>query len=89
MQPLGAKVYLLKRYSLSDSFCTFFFFWECKSNNGAAWPNRKKKEKKNCAFYSCNFSWIKYYVYTTCVWERVWLYFSADSLFMCIHEHGV
>jgi len=24
MQPLG-KVYLLKRYSPSDSFCTFFF----------------------------------------------------------------
>jgi len=28
MQPLGKKVYLLKRYSPSDSFCTFFF-WEC------------------------------------------------------------
>jgi len=28
MQPLGTKVYLLKRYSLSDSFCTFFS-WEC------------------------------------------------------------
>jgi len=27
MQPLGTKVYLLKRYSPSDSFCTFFF-WE-------------------------------------------------------------
>jgi len=25
MQPLGTKVYLLKRYSPSDSFCTFFF----------------------------------------------------------------
>jgi len=24
MQPLGTKVYLLKRYSPSDSFCTFF-----------------------------------------------------------------
>jgi len=24
MQPLGSKVYLLKRYSPSDSFCTFF-----------------------------------------------------------------
>jgi len=23
MQPLGTKVYLLKRYSSSDSFCTF------------------------------------------------------------------
>jgi len=28
MQPLGTKVYLLKGYSHSDSFCTFFF-WEC------------------------------------------------------------
>jgi len=28
MQPLGTKVYLLKRYSPSDGFCTFFF-WEC------------------------------------------------------------
>jgi len=27
MQPLGTKVYLLKRYSLSDRFCTFFS-WE-------------------------------------------------------------
>jgi len=25
MHPLGTKVYLLKRYSPSDSFCTFFF----------------------------------------------------------------
>jgi len=25
MQPLGTKVYLLKRYSPNDSFCTFFF----------------------------------------------------------------
>jgi len=25
MQPLGTTVYLLKRYSPSDSFCTFFF----------------------------------------------------------------
>jgi len=25
MQPLGTKVYLLKRYSPSDSFCTFFY----------------------------------------------------------------
>jgi len=25
MQPLGTPVYLLKRYSPSDSFCTFFF----------------------------------------------------------------
>jgi len=24
MQPLGTKEYLLKRYSPSDSFCTFF-----------------------------------------------------------------
>jgi len=24
MQPLGTKVYLLKRYNRSDSFCTFF-----------------------------------------------------------------
>jgi len=24
MQPLGTKVYFLKRYSPSDSFCTFF-----------------------------------------------------------------
>jgi len=24
MQPLGTKVYLLKMYSPSDSFCTFF-----------------------------------------------------------------
>jgi len=24
MQPLGTKVYLFKRYSPSDSFCTFF-----------------------------------------------------------------
>jgi len=24
MQPLGTKVYLLKGYSLIDSFCTFF-----------------------------------------------------------------
>jgi len=24
MQPLGTKAYLLKRYSPSDSFCTFF-----------------------------------------------------------------
>jgi len=24
MHPLGTKVYLLKRYSPSDSFCTFF-----------------------------------------------------------------
>jgi len=24
MHPLGRKVYLLKRYSTSDSFCTFF-----------------------------------------------------------------
>jgi len=24
MQPLGTKVYLLKRYTPSDSFCTFF-----------------------------------------------------------------
>jgi len=24
MQPLDTKVYLLKRYSPSDSFCTFF-----------------------------------------------------------------
>jgi len=24
IQPLGTKVYLLKRYSPSDSFCTFF-----------------------------------------------------------------
>jgi len=29
MQPLGTKVYLLKRYSPSDGFCTFFF-WECR-----------------------------------------------------------
>jgi len=28
MQPLGTKVYLLKWYSPSDSFCTVFF-WEC------------------------------------------------------------
>jgi len=30
MQPLDTKVYLLKSYSPSDSFC----FWECSGSNG-------------------------------------------------------
>jgi len=44
----GYKTYLLKRYSPSDSFCTFFF-WECKTNLCA----------RSCEFTHC-FSFRSY-----------------------------
>jgi len=36
MQPLGTKVYLLKRYSPSDSFCTFFLRVRVKQDVNSA-----------------------------------------------------
>jgi len=46
MQPLGTKVYLLKRYSPSDSFCTFFFESVLPRFFGHGWIRFLSKSRK-------------------------------------------
>jgi len=43
MQPLGTKVYLLKRYSPSVSFCTFFFSESVQHQKINIYIHKKKK----------------------------------------------
>jgi len=56
MQPLGTKVYLLKRYSPSDSFCTLFF-WEFQINKCSVLWNYSPKNYtlKNAGLFQPKF----------------------------------
>jgi len=45
MQPLGTKVYLLKRYSPSDSFCTFFSESVTQRMTALKWPRTGLKTR--------------------------------------------
>lgn len=52
IDPLDTKVYFLKRYRLSDNFCTFFFFID--SGSSKYWSELKSN---NCTWtHACSFS---------------------------------